>query len=353
MLVATLLVASGCSGGSDDVAGATASATSAPVSVLPAASTTAAPPTTTTVPTTSTELPADARDPSCVVTVVAGDSLSNIADSAGGTTVEAIQEENRLFGDPVIHPGDEIDVCVGNDVDDVTGASRLPPGPAAVRRQQEKLNELFASYRIAELAVDGESGPMTRQMLCAARLGLGLRVSATDMSEGSPEAATLIDAQTLSIPAGAPTWANRWVLIDKTCQVVFTGEGSDRIVNVYPTSTGEPGYETRDTKAVAAFRYDPALDNGGWHDSSRFPVDVDNPLNGNMYKPIYFNKGQAIHGANNVPPDPRSKGCARLFPWHQDELIAWLGLDDVVEPTWRDAEIGVTVSVQGDYRRAD
>ncbi len=212
MLVATLLVASGCSGGSDDVAGATAPATSTPVSVLPAASTTAAPSTTTTVPTTSTELPADARDPSCVVTVVAGDPLSNIADSAGGTTVEAIQ---------------------------------------------------------------------------------------------------------------------------------------------YPTSTGEPGYETRDTKAVVAFRYDPALDNGGWHDSSRFPVDVDNPLNGNMYKPIYFNKGQAIHGANYVPPEPRSEGCARLFPWHQDELITWLGLDDVVEPTWRDAEIGVTVSVQGDYRSAD
>jgi hypothetical protein len=54
----------------------------------------------------------------------------------------------------------------------------------------------------------------------------------------------------------------------------------------------------------------PALDNGGWHDSSRFPVEIDNPLNGNVYMPIYFNRGQAIHGANYVPPEQRSKGCA-------------------------------------------
>ena len=43
------------------------------------------------------------------------------------------------------------------------------------------------------------------------------------------------------------------------------------------------------------FRYDPATDNGGWHDSASYPVEVDNPLNGNMYKPLYFNDdGQAI-----------------------------------------------------------
>ena len=117
-----------------------------------------------------------------------------------------------------------------------------------------------------------------------------------------------------------------------------------------PTPTGEPEFPTHNVQALRAYRYDPALDNDGWHDSANFPSAVDNPLNGNMYKPLYFNGGQAIHGANVVPPDPRSKGCARMFPWHQDRLLTWLGLDEVADATWSPGRINVTVTVQGDYR---
>ena len=42
-----------------------------------------------------------------------------------------------------------------------------------------------------------------------------------------------------------------------------------------------------------------------------------------------------------------------MVPGHMDELIVWLGLDDVTEPTWRETQIGVTVTVQGDFRPAD
>lgn len=350
LLLVAILTMMGCRGGSAADDGASAAISKVTTTIAPAPTTTA--PTATNPPVTTDSVTGVGK-PGCVVTVVAGDSLSKIADDANGVTVAAIREENRLTDSHVIHPGDEFDVCIGNDVDDVTGASRLPPAPAAVRRQQQHLNELFAPYRIAELAVDGDSGPLTRQLLCAARMGLGLRLSAAHMPEGSSDEAALFEADSLSIPDGAAVWADRWILIDKTCQVVFTGEGDERIVNVYPTSTGEPGFETRDVQANAAFRFDPAPDNGGWHDSSRFPVAIDNPLNGNMYKPIYFNGGQAIHGANYVPPEPHSKGCARMFPWHQDELIAWLELDDVTEATWREGEIGVTVTVRGDYRPAD
>ena len=72
-----------------------------------------------------------------------------------------------------------------------------------------------------------------------------------------------------------------------------------------------------------------------------------------MYKPIYFNDGEAIHGAGYVPPTPRSKGCARTFPLHQDELISWLGLADVTEAIWQTATIGLRVTVQGKYRDID
>ena len=95
------------------------------------------------------------------------------------------------------------------------------------------------------------------------------------------------------------------------------------------------------------FRFDPALDNNGWHDSTDFPVDIDNPLNGNMYKPLYFDGGLAIHGANNVPTSPQSKGCARLKPADQDRLLAWLGLDTLTGSTYSKDRIGVTVTVRG------
>ncbi len=74
----------------------------------------------------------------------------------------------------------------------------------------------------------------------------------------------------------------------------------------------------------------------------------DNPLNGNMYKPLYFDRGQAIHGANNVPTSPQSKGCARLRPANQDALIGWLGLGDVSGTVGRD-RIAATVTVRGSY----
>jgi hypothetical protein len=69
-----------------------------------------------------------------------------------------------------------------------------------------------------------------------------------------------------------------------------------------------------------------------------------------MYRPIYFHRGQAIHGANNVPPEPASKGCVRLRPENQDTLISWLGLDGVDGPTYNDDRINLSVSVHGDYQ---
>ena len=80
-----------------------------------------------------------------------------------------------------------------------------------------------------------------------------------------------------------------------------------------------------------------------------YPVGVDNPLNGNLYKPLYFDLGQAIHGATSVPPAPASKGCARLSVANQETLLEWLGLLDATEETWRKSEINLTVNVQGDF----
>jgi hypothetical protein len=284
-----------------------------------------------------------------------GDTLEAVVARLGidGLTVEALQAENGIAGPDPPAPGTTLDTCIGNGVDDVTGTPRPPapppaPLPSGVEAQQQKLNELFAGSGLPALTVDGKSGRLTKQQLCAARVSLGLPITRADMEPGGAEEQTLMTAGGLSIPATAAVQSGRWALIDQTCQIMLVGDGSG-VVFVFQTSTGQADFPTRSQKASRVFRYDPALANGGWHDSIDYPAAADNPLNGNMYKPLYFDNGQAIHGANTVPTSPASHGCARLHVENQNQLIDWLGLQDVRGATNSRNKIGLTVTVQGSY----
>jgi lipoprotein-anchoring transpeptidase ErfK/SrfK len=179
-------------------------------------------------------------------------------------------------------------------------------------------------------------------------MGLGLLPSTADMEAGSEEEQLLMAATTLNVPLNAPVDAERWVHVDQTCQVMFVGAGADQLQFIFPTSTGQPGFETRLQDASKVYRYDPAFDNDGWHDSTEFPVPEDNPINGNMYKPLYFDGGLAIHGANNVPTSPQSKGCARLRVGDQDQLLDWLGIGEVTQPIGG-SQFGLTVRIVGQF----
>jgi len=339
-----------------------------------AASQTAAPPTTddvsaspstteayettttaSTTTTTTTEPGLDVYDPLCVVEVAPGDSIGAVVTERADelVTVASVQAENGISGDLIV-PGQLLDVCVDNGLDDITGEQRLERNAAIVAAenfatvgtQQRQLNALLTPYGYPEMPVDGASGSVTQRALCATRLAMGFPVSRSDMAAGSDEEQFMLAMFLLPIPPNTAT-DGRWVLIDLTCQVMFVGEGQN-LVFVFPTSTGEAEHETRLQERSRAFRFDPALDNGGWHNSSSYPVAEDNPLNGNMYKPIYFDNGQAIHGANSVPTSPQSKGCARLRPQHQDALVAWLGLAGVGGPVGS-GSINATVTVRGEY----
>ena len=300
----------------------------------------------------------DVYDPACVVQVAEGDSMGLLAEQAEDeiVTPASIRDENDL-PDELIVPDQLLDMCIDNGLNDITGEQRLERNAAvveaqsfaAVTAQQTKLNELLMPLGFPEMPVDGVSGPITRRALCASRVALGLPVSRDDMLPVSDEEKWFLASPTLPVPPDVGT-AGKWIFIDMTCQVMFTGEGPDRLVNIFPTSTGETGFETRLQEATPAFRYDPALQNGGWHESSLYPVANDNPLNGNMYKPLYFDRGQAIHGANNVPTSPQSKGCARLYPSDMDRLVSWLGLDGIDGPTNSRERIGVSVTARGAYQ---
>lgn len=334
--------------------------TRAPTTEAPtttSSSTTSSSTTTSSTTTTTTEPPLELYDAACVVQVQPGDSLGAIVTSRADeiVTIASIRAENGL-PDELIVPDQLLDVCIDNGLDDISGEQRLERNVAvveaetfaAVTVQQAKLNELLVPYGFPEMPVDGVSGPVTRRALCAARLALGLPVNRADMEPGSVEEQFLLATTTLPIPPGVAT-DGRWIFIDLTCQVLLTGEGADRLVHVFPTSTGEAGFETRLQERTRAFRYNPALATAGWHNSTTYPVEADNPLNGNMYRPLYFDRGQAIHGANNVPTSPQSKGCARLRPSHQDALIGWLGLDGLEGPTGSRDRINATVTVRGAY----
>jgi len=313
---------------------------------------------TTTSTTTTTTVPAlPVFNPECVVEVEPGDSLFRIAERIDddNVNVDTLAGENFLADADVINAGEYLDVCVDNNVDDVTGEKRENPaiaeaeGRAYVEVQQRELTELFGPLGSPELLVDGISGPLTRQMLCAARLGLGLPVRLANMEPGSDEEATLLAADHISVPWNEAVQADRWALVDRTCQIMFVSQGTEQLTFVFPISTGEAGHETDLQTRARAFRYDPALGNGGWHNSTTYPVAADNALNGNMYRPIYFNNGEAIHGASVVPPYPRSKGCVRMHVDAQDVLVAWLGLADAGGPIWEPSRINLAVTVQGDY----
>lgn len=336
-----------------------ASTTSLPAETTSTVASTSATSSTTTTPATSTTTisadpdPLDeVHDPACV-RVADESGYDGITDVEAGSTT-SLWIENGFRAAPAV--GDLVDVCIDNGINDITGDPALrhddPAVVAAladeVRRQQEKLNELFASFGTAPLAVDGISGPLTGQRLCAARVALGLDPSVADLQPGSDEHAAVFAAAELPTPTSTATESDRWALIDRTCQWMFIGTGSD-LVFAFPTSTGSEGFETRTQDRAEVFRYDPAIDNGGWHDSTEYPVGVDNPLNGNLYKPLYFDLGQAIHGANNVPPQPASKGCTRLSVANQQRLLDWLGLFDATEETWRTQEINLSVNVQGEF----
>lgn len=142
--------------------------------------------------------PLDVFAPECVVRVEEESSLEDVAAATGNLDAVALWLENDQIDAAIA--GDLVDICAGNALDDITGAprrliddaTRASAIAANVERQQAKLNGLFAGFGFSDaLDVDGISGPLTGQRLCAARLALGLNPTIADMAPGSSEQAAL------------------------------------------------------------------------------------------------------------------------------------------------------------------
>src|SRR5690606_34276251 len=130
--IAALLLAASFAAGSPLLGTPLADAGSPPTEPPSTAPPSTAPPSTAPAPTTAPPttappltVPATVHDPACVVAVQPGDSISLISDRVG-VEIGVLRGENGLGPDHVLRPGDLLDICAGNDVDDITGETRLP-----------------------------------------------------------------------------------------------------------------------------------------------------------------------------------------------------------------------------------
>ncbi|NNF65242.1 MAG: hypothetical protein HKN07_13420, partial [Acidimicrobiia bacterium] len=110
------------------------------------------PPTTIPTTTTTTTVPEvlDVFDPNCVTLAETGGSLEAVGVARGIDDPTGLWFENDQID--AVAPGDLIDICLDNGVNDIDGQPRPPIDDAArgaalaanVERQQSKLNELFS-----------------------------------------------------------------------------------------------------------------------------------------------------------------------------------------------------------------
>lgn len=225
------------------------------------------------------------------------------------TAVKALQGDKRLTRDGIVGPKtwDAVIALGGStppppdpdptDPDPGTGSHPLlKPGSkgAAVKRLQVKL--LQQGYWHA--GSDGEYGDTTMQAVMTVQKNYGMT------RDGVCGPATWAKIDRLTRPRCRTTSGNA-VEVDLTRQVlrvVLNG----RTAWVFNTSTG------------SGKRY---LQGGSWHTAVtprgryRFFRRVNGsdlaPL-GRLWRPIYFNRGIAVHGYTSVPAYPASHGCCRV-----------------------------------------
>jgi len=343
----------------------------------------------------------------CVYTVTDGDLLSTIANRinaqdkdivlaksevANPVSFEAIALENAIDAE-YIFIGQQLDICVDG-FNDINPDQALPttttttttttlapettaativlesqpeeepiatttvpeatttttPAPEAepgvgVESIQSHSNSVLSQFGFPELRIDGDYGDFTRQAACLTRAVTGQEVTRVEVSV--VDDVQFFTSTDISLPDKVADHAGKILYSPIECQGIIAVE-SGQIARILPTSTGEQGHETREFDKMA-YLLRPSLDNDGWHNSSTFPAAEDNPLNGNMYKPLYFDGGQAIHGANNVPAEPKSKGCLRLKLSDHDWLLDWVGASDLTEESYEGSRFPVRLLTTGEF----
>lgn len=182
-----------------------------------------------------------------------------------------------------------------------TSTSTTPPTTATapqreIRSVQSRLAEL--GYDIGP--IDGLAGGRTAHTIMAFQKVEGLKRTGRD----SPELRAALDAATTPaamVPGGAPTR----IEVDLNRQVLFHWKNGSlaRILSV-STGNGEHYCVKGDC--------DVAVTPPGSFRIGRKAAGLEVAPLGELWWPMYFNGGIAIHGSPSVPGYPASHGCVRI-----------------------------------------
>ncbi len=178
---------------------------------------------------------------------------------------------------------------------------------AEVRREATAAipSVLAMQQRLAELGYDigtpdGQWGARTTYTLMAFQKVEGLT---RDGADGPETQAALAKASKPGpmVPGGAPTR----IEIDVARQVLFHWV-SGSLARILPVSTGN------NERYCVGGSCDVAVTPGGSFRIGRKAVGLEVAPLGELWWPMYFNGGIAIHGSPSVPAYPASHGCIRI-----------------------------------------
>jgi hypothetical protein len=184
--------------------------------------------------------------------------------------------------------------------------SENPSGPV-MPPTKEEVQAALADMGIPVGKVDGKWGARTRHGLCIWR-----ELTGRDINRNLPtieEQFAVVSQESLALPKDSVVGLN----VNRTCQSALWIKSEDRkSYQITIASTGMPGLETD----VGTFKVQWRVDR--WYESIAYP-------DGWMYRPLFFNRGQAIHGSEFdiwVYPYPASHGCVRMLGAFIDSLWA-------------------------------
>lgn len=179
-------------------------------------------------------------------------------------------------------------------------AAPLPP-------TNEEIQIALQDMKIPVGKIDGKFGLRTRQAICIWR-----ELTGRDVNRNLPtqdEQYAIVAQEDLMLPPDFVVGLN----INKTCQsAVWVKSPNRKWFEITIASTGQPGLETDTGIFKVQWRVN------RWYESIAYP-------DGWMYRPLFFNKGQAVHGSEFdawVHPFPASHGCVRMLGAFIDSLWA-------------------------------
>lgn len=185
---------------------------------------------------------------------------------------------------------------------------------------QERLTEL----RFDPGPVDGVFGDATLRAVWAFEKFV-LRVPRTELTGVVTPASWARMNEPLGIgPLRTPGGTHVEVYLPEQVAIVFA-DGTPSVITHMSSGEGvewcdevevdnEDG--TTSTKGICGRSITP----GGVYHFERKVDGWRNAALGRLYNPVYFNYGIAIHGAGNVPAEPKSRGCVRI-PMHIAEYF--------------------------------